>query len=78
MINKKTKAVIPVHMLGFSSEMKEIINICKRKKIKILEDNCESIGGKYDGKYLGTLGQVGVLSFDNGKILTTGKGVLVI
>ncbi len=77
-INKKTKAVIPVHMLGFSSEMKEIINICKRKKVKILEDTCESLGGKYEGKYLGTLGQVGALSFDHGKILTTGEGGLVI
>jgi len=77
-ITKKTKVVIPVHMLGFSSEMQEIKNICKRRKIKILEDNCESLGAKYKGKFLGTLGDIGVLSFDHGKIITTGEGGLVI
>jgi len=76
-ITKKTKVVIPVHMLGFSCEMQKIINICKRKKIKILEDNCESVGGKYKKTFLGVLGDAGVFSFDHGKILTTGEGGLI-
>ena len=53
-ITKKTKVVIPVHMLGFSAEMRKIKKICKRKNIKILEDNCESVGAKYNNKFLGT------------------------
>tara|TARA_Y100000590_G_scaffold432312_1_gene548200 strand:- start:7176 stop:8309 length:1134 start_codon:yes stop_codon:yes gene_type:complete len=77
-ITKKTKVVIPVHMLGFSAEMLEIKKICKSKKIKILEDNCESVGAKYNNKFLGTLGDIGVFSFDHGKILTTGEGGLIL
>ena len=44
----------------------------------MLEDNCESIGGKYNKKFLGTLGDVGALSFDFGKIITTGEGGMVL
>ena len=58
--------------------------ICKisrksvNKKIKILEDNCESIGGKYEKKFLGTIGDIGVLSLDFGKTITTGEGGLIL
>ncbi len=73
-ITKKTKAVIPVHMLGFSANINKIEKICKEKKIKLIEDNCESIGGKYRNKFLGNFGDVGVMSFDFGKNITTGEG----
>ncbi len=73
-ITKKTKAVIPVHMLGFSSNINRIEKICKQKKIKLVEDNCESIGGKYKNKFLGNFGDVGIMSFDFGKNITTGEG----
>ena len=77
-ITKKTKAVIPVHMLGLSCEMNEIVRICKKRNIKVIEDNCESVGGKFGNKYLGTIGDVGIFSFDHGKILTTGEGGLIL
>ena len=77
-ISKKTKVVIPVHMLGFASEMNEIKKICKKNNLKILEDNCESMGGKYKGKYLGNISDIGVFSLDFGKIITTGEGGLII
>jgi len=77
-ITKKTKVVIPVHMLGFSAQMSEIQKICRKKNIKILEDNCESVGAKYNNKFLGTLGHMGIFSFDHGKILTTGEGGLIL
>jgi 8-amino-3,8-dideoxy-alpha-D-manno-octulosonate transaminase len=73
-ISKKTKAVIPVHMLGFPAKMDEILKICKKYKIKIIEDNCESVGAEYKDKKLGTLGDLGILSFDFGKNITTGEG----
>ena len=73
-INSKTKAVIPVHMLGFSADMIKISQICKKRNIPVLEDNCESVGAKYNKKYLGTLGDIGVFSFDFGKNITTGEG----
>ena len=77
-ITKKTKVVLPVHMLGFPCDMKNIKKICKRKKIKILEDNCESIGGQYEKKFLGTIGDIGVLSLDFGKTITTGEGGIIL
>tara|TARA_A100001015_G_scaffold258860_1_gene302392 strand:+ start:2846 stop:4012 length:1167 start_codon:yes stop_codon:yes gene_type:complete len=73
-ITKKTKAVIPVHMLGFSSNITRIEKICRQKKIKLVEDNCESIGGKYKKRFLGNFGDVGIMSFDFGKNITTGEG----
>ena len=46
----------------------------KKFKLPLIEDNCEAVGGKYKKKYLGTIGDVGIFSFDHGKILTTGEG----
>jgi 8-amino-3,8-dideoxy-alpha-D-manno-octulosonate transaminase len=73
-ISKKTKAIIPVHMLGQPCDMKKLKKIIENKKIKILEDNCEAIGSKILNKYAGTIGDIGVFSFDFGKIITTGEG----
>lgn len=77
-ITKKTKAVIPVHMSGVASRMKEILAIAKKHKIAVLEDNAQSCGGTYNGKKLGTLGDVGIFSFDFGKTLTTGEGGMIV
>ncbi len=73
-ITEKTKAIIPVHMLGVSCDMSKIKRIAQNKNIKILEDNCESVGGKYGKKYLGNVANIGVLSFDFSKTITTGEG----
>ena len=73
-ISKKTKVIIPVHMLGQPCDMKKLKKIIDNKKIKILEDNCEAIGSKIFNKYAGTIGDIGVFSFDFGKIITTGEG----
>ena len=73
---KKTKAVIIVHMLGYSSEIDEIYKFCK-KNIKLIEDNCEALGF-YKKKYLGTIADIGILSFDFGKTITTGEGGCII
>ena len=77
-ITKKTKVILPVHMLGNPCEMNEIIKISKKYNLKILEDNCEAIGGKFKNKNLGTLGDIGVFSFDFGKTITTGEGGMII
>ena len=78
LITKKTKVILPVHMLGVAADMNAVNRLAKRHKLKVLEDNCESIGGKYNKKFLGTLGDVGALSFDFGKIITTGEGGMVL
>ena len=74
LVTKKTKAIILVHMLGYSGEIDKIKSFCKKKKIVLIEDNCEAVGGKYKKKYLGTIGDIGIFSFDFGKNITTGEG----
>ena len=74
-ITKKTKVILPVHMLGVPAEMDLIIKIAKKYRIKVLEDNCESLGAKYKNKYL--IGDVGVASLDYGKVITCGEGGLI-
>ncbi len=73
-ITSKTKVVMPVHMLGFSANLNKIIKICKKNKLFLIEDNCEAVGAKYKNKYLGAIGDAGILSFDFGKNITTGEG----
>lgn len=72
------KAVIVVHLYGQSAKMNEIMAICKRHKIPVLEDAAESLGTTYQGKFTGTFGEYGVFSFNGNKIITTsGGGMLV-
>tara|TARA_B100000401_G_scaffold437776_2_gene384212 strand:+ start:2090 stop:3217 length:1128 start_codon:yes stop_codon:yes gene_type:complete len=78
LITKKTKVILPVHMLGTPAKMNEILKISKKYSIPVLEDNCEAIGGKYSNIYLGTIGDIGVFSFDYGKMITTGEGGMVL
>ena len=78
LINKKTKAIIPVHMLGVTAQMNEILKIAKDLNIAVVEDNCEAMGSKYDNKLSGNLAEVGILSFDHGKMITTGEGGLIL
>ena len=77
-ISKKTKLIIPVHMLGNQCEMKEIMKIGKKYKIPIMEDACEALGAEYFGKKIGTISEVGIFSLDFAKTITTGEGGLII
>ena len=76
-ITKKTKCIIPVHMLGNPANMNRITAIAKKYKIPIIEDACQSIGAQYRGKYVGTIGEFGTFSLDFGKNITAGEGGLV-
>jgi len=78
LISAKTKAVLPVHMLGVAARMKQIMAVASECGLPVVEDSCEAIGATYDGKPLGTLGDVGVLSFDQGKMIATGEGGMVL
>ena len=68
-INKKTKAIIPVHLYGQSCEMDKLLIIAKKYKIKIIEDCAQAHLSKYKGKILGNFGEVGTFSFFPGKNL---------
>ena len=69
LINKKTKAIIPVHLFGQTCEMNTIMKIAKKYKLKVVEDCAQSTGATYKGKYAGTFGDVGCHSFYPTKIL---------
>jgi 8-amino-3,8-dideoxy-alpha-D-manno-octulosonate transaminase len=76
-ITAKTKAIIPVHMLGVPARMKEILAVAKKKNISVLEDSCQACGSSYLGAKTGTMGALGTYSFDYVKTLTTGEGGMV-
>ncbi len=77
-ISSKTKAVIIVHMLGMGGPLKELFDLCKQRGIALIEDNCEAIGGRYKEKFLGTYADIGIMSFDHGKMIACGEGGLVL
>lgn len=77
-ITDKTRAIIPVHMLGAPAQMEEILAIAREKNIPVLEDTAQAPGARYQDKNLGTTGRVGIFSFDFGKALTTGEGGMVV
>jgi dTDP-4-amino-4,6-dideoxygalactose transaminase len=78
-ITPKTKAVIPVHLFGQSCEMNEIMTIARKYNIKVIEDAAQAIGVQYkDGKFVGTIGNIGCFSFFPSKNLGCfGDGGLV-
>jgi 8-amino-3,8-dideoxy-alpha-D-manno-octulosonate transaminase len=73
-----TKAVIPVHMCGSAANIDTIVEIARRNKLLVLEDNAQGCGASYKGKKLGTFGDMGGFSFDYVKTVTTGEGGMVI
>jgi 8-amino-3,8-dideoxy-alpha-D-manno-octulosonate transaminase len=76
-ITSKTKAIMPVHMCGSMADLDALQAICKEHNLILLEDACQSIGGSYKGKQLGTIGDAGTFSFDFVKTMTCAEGGVV-
>jgi dTDP-4-amino-4,6-dideoxygalactose transaminase len=75
---KKPKAIIIVHLYGMPAKVDDLINIAAEYEIPVIEDAAEALGSKYNGKVCGTFGDIGILSFNGNKIITTsGGGALV-
>ena len=77
-INKKTKAIMSVHVLGNTTNMNELNKVIKKNNLFLIEDTCESLGSKYDKKYLGTFGDFGTYSFYYSHQITAGEGGMVV
>ncbi len=73
-ITPRTKAVMPVHMCGAMADLDALKDICTRHNLILLEDACQSFGGSYKGKALGTIGDAGTFSFDFVKTVTCAEG----
>jgi 8-amino-3,8-dideoxy-alpha-D-manno-octulosonate transaminase len=76
-ITDKTKCIMPVHMCGSMADMDALVTICREHKLILLEDACQSIGGSYKGKQLGTIGDAGTFSFDFVKTITCAEGGVI-
>ncbi len=76
-ITPKTKCIMPVHMCGSMADLDALKAICDEHQLILLEDACQSIGGTYKGKHLGTIGHAGTFSFDFVKMITCGEGGVV-
>ena len=77
-ITAKTKCVMPVHMCGSMADLRTLKSICKKHNLILLEDACQALGATYEGKPLGSHGDLGCFSFDYVKTITCGEGGAII
>ena len=77
-VTNKTKLILIINVLGMSPDIKKIRDFCKRKKIILIEDNCESLGARYKNKYLGSFGDFGTFSFFYSHQITSGEGGMIV
>lgn len=77
-ITPKTKAIIPVHMMGAQARIEAIKAIADRHHIPVIEDTAQAAGGRLQGRHLGSFGAIGTFSFDAVKTMTTGEGGMCI
>ena len=72
LITEKTKAIIPIHYGGYAADLQGLLELSKRHSVKLIEDAAHGIGASYENKPLGTIGDMGCLSFHHSKNITAG------
>lgn len=77
-ITGKTKAIIVMHFAGFACDMDRILDIAAKHNLKVIEDACHGPLSVYNGKKLGTMGDIGCFSFDGHKNMTTAEGGMLV
>jgi perosamine synthetase len=77
-ITPRTKAILVVHIFGHPADMDAIMLIAKKHKLKVIEDCAQAPLGKYKGKYVGTIGDIGIFSLNYHKHIHTGEGGVII
>lgn len=77
-ITRRTRAVIVTHLFGNACDMDPIVELCRRKNIKLIEDCAQAFGCTYKGKPVGTLGDIGAFSLQQTKHMTAGEGGMVV
>jgi dTDP-4-amino-4,6-dideoxygalactose transaminase len=77
-ITPRTKAIMPVHMLGNPCDMDKILAVAKKHNLLVLEDSCQAAGASYKGKKIGTIGDIGAFSLNFFKTINSGDGGLVV
>jgi 8-amino-3,8-dideoxy-alpha-D-manno-octulosonate transaminase len=77
-ITPRTKAIVPSHLQGGVADMDAILAIARRHKLLVVEDCAQCCGGRYQGKFVGTIGDLGINSFQLSKTITSGEGGAVV
>ena len=77
-ITSRTKAVMVVHLFGRAANMDEILQVCKKHKLHLIEDCAQAPGAIYNNQKVGTFGDIGVFSFNQNKVITCGEGGMII
>lgn len=75
---QRIRACLPMHTFGHPVDLDALIAVCDRWNLVLVEDAAESLGSYYKGRHTGTLGRIGVLSFNGNKIITTGGGGMLL
>lgn len=73
-VGPRTRGIIPVHMWGLPADMDPLLRLARRRKLLVLEDACQAVGGSYRGRKLGSLGHAGAFSFNYFKNISCGEG----
>lgn len=76
--NRVIRACVPMHTFGHPAKLDELVEVCNRWGLALIEDAAESLGSLYKGRHTGTFGQSGILSFNGNKIMTTGGGGMIL
>ena len=77
-VTSRTRAIIPVHVYGHPVDLDPLLDLGRRRGIKVIEDAAEAHGARYHGRRVGALGEIGAFSFYGNKIITTGEGGIVV
>jgi perosamine synthetase len=77
-VTNNTKAVMPVHLYGQSADLVNLLEAANELKIKVIEDAAQGVGVTFNGKHVGTFGEIGILSFYGNKTITCGEGGVIL
>ncbi len=77
-VTPHTKAIMAVHLQGGTCDMDAILSIARARKVRVLEDCAQCVGGRHRGKYVGSIGDIGIYSFQFNKTITSGEGGAVV
>jgi perosamine synthetase len=78
LLTRKTRAIMPVHLYGQSADMPQVTALARRHNLKVIEDAAEGVGVTFEGRHVGTFGDMGILSYYGNKTITCGEGGMVL
>jgi perosamine synthetase len=78
LVNRNTRALLPVHLYGQSADMEQIMALARRCNLQVIEDAAEGVGVTFAGRHVGTFGDMGILSYYGNKTITCGEGGMVL